>query len=693
MPNHEQQQTDEQNLQDKVIRLENLGSTLQAKMEENAKKRTDLENRWLDDLRHYNGQYDEKTQNDMNAAASSGSRKSRVFHNITRPKTNAAVSRVIDIVVPQSTPPFSCEPSPVPYLIEMASDETPLKEDDGMPMITDKGVQVQKRDLATAITEQARAAADKMQTEIHDQLVECDYGSVIHKVIHDAGVFGTGILKGPVLFSEKKKVWTQDASGQYVLQVIDDVRPAVEWVDVWDYFPDMTAARQKDCEFESQRHRLSRKGLRQLINKPGFDHYKLVLAELLEAGPTGKTTDHVDELQRISGVSDVGGDKYEVWEIHIELEADDLIACGCEASGDDPFRVFPAIVWICQGKVINTQPFPMESESTLFSVFQWEEDKASMFGFGVPRLIFDSQRAAASSWRMVMDNGGGSVGPQIVVNRGKIQPADGSYEMYGNKVWYQDNDELGGNVRDMFATFNIPSNTSEFLAIFNYAKQNADDESAVPQLAQGEQGSASSTFAGMSLLMGSANVMLKRTVKNVDDDLIVPIIKKFIDWNMQFSTKSEIKGDLSVIAKGSSSLQIKERQTQNMITLMQMASQPQFAGMTHMRELYEDATRLLVPESNYVMSEAEIEASKDAIIAQLQQQVQALQQQAQQPSADPQPGRDELESQKLELQNKKLDQDKDIAVLKVQTDRANKQQANQTRVAEMNLKRQTGQGI
>jgi hypothetical protein len=48
---------------------------------------------------------------------------------------------------------------------------------------------------------EAKKRADLMQTKIEDCLDQADYNAECRKLIYDAGVLGTGVLKGPVVLS------------------------------------------------------------------------------------------------------------------------------------------------------------------------------------------------------------------------------------------------------------------------------------------------------------------------------------------------------------------------------------------------------------------------------------------------------------------------------------------------------------
>ena len=178
----------------------------------------------------------------------------------------------------------------------------------------------------------------------------------------------------------------------------------------------------------------------------------------------------------------------------------------------------------------------------------------------------DPQSAIGAAWRMMLDNAGLSVGPQIVIDREKIEPADGLWELRPRKIWLS-KVAIAKDERP-FQVFEIAMHQQELAGIIQLAKQFIDDVTGITALAQGEQGQGvTKTAQGMALLMNSTNVVFRRIVKNFDDDLTVPNLRRIYDWNMQFSKKEEIKGDYDIDARGSSVLLVREMQAQNLMTL------------------------------------------------------------------------------------------------------------------------------
>jgi len=106
------------------------------------------------------------------------------------------------------------------------------------------------------------------------------------------------------------------------------------------------------------------------------------------------------------------------------------------------------------------------------------------------------------------------------------------------------------------------------LAIEQRAMMLADEVAGMPAFAQGEQGTGvTKTAQGMAILTSAGNIVFRKIVKQFDDDVPETLIRRFFDWNMQFSPREEIKGDHKVIARGSSVLMVREMQAQNLIAM------------------------------------------------------------------------------------------------------------------------------
>jgi hypothetical protein len=432
-----------------------------------------------------------------------------------------------------------------------------------------------------------------MEEEIGDQFVQCRYDLRARDSIRDMCRLGTAVLKGPVSAQSMRRKWEQlqtvgtgsqgtAAPGEFSLAQSPDPKPEGVRIDPWGFFPDMSCGSNiESAEFTFERHLWNSKELRAAAKRLGFDIEETKL--LLNEGPNTDLPPYWNSLREITqNTTQFGMEKrYQVWEFHGSITDKDLETIVAATGNaklldtvlDNPMAELKVIIYFCQGHLLKIGPHPLDSGESLYSVCPFEVDDTSPFGFGVPYLMRDSQKAMNAAWRMTMDNAALSVGPQIVIDAQTIAPADGIMELRPRKIWLMNTSSMTKFPEGYkpFMTFKIESGQAELEAIVNMANQFADDETNMPPLAYGEQAThITKTAQGMSMLMNSVNVVFRRVVRQWDDYMTVPMLRRFYDWNMQFSPRQEIKGDYNVEARGSSVLLVREVQSQ---TLMSMLTQ------------------------------------------------------------------------------------------------------------------------
>ena len=453
---------------------------------------------------------------------------------------------------------------------------------------SDPGMSPHELELLKA-QQDARRKADGMQQEIDDALTECDYQGEIRKTIHDAAVLGTGVIKGPVVLSRTRKAWTRkvDAMGEaaYVLERVTELSPASFRVDPRMVYPDPACG--DDVQrgrgiFE--RDRKTAKQIRDLAKQPAYlaDQLRAVLEE----GPqTPKALVDVEvEEDREQAESDL----FEHWIYTGEIEKEDLQAAGVDVS-DDELEVVSAVIEMVNATVVRAYLNPLEDGSLPYDFFPWEKCQGSVWGFGVPYLMRSQQSVMNSSWRQLMDNSGITAGPQIIVKPSVIQPADKQWAMTPRKFWYLTDDTA--DPRTAFTSVEFNSHQQELSGIIKMAEELCDQETGVPQIASGNQGTAPDTVGGMQMLMNGANVVLRRLVKQFDDYVTKPHIGRYYDYLMAYSDNDEIKGDFMINALGSSSLVVRDIQNQAVTNMLALGTNPAYAPMIRLSKLFEKALR------------------------------------------------------------------------------------------------------
>lgn len=589
--------------------LQGLGQKLHRLAHDQVVARQQIETRWLKDLRQYHGEYTPDEIARMREADSS-----QVYVNITRNKTRAAIARLSDMLLPNDDRNFGLKPTPVPATSKAAEtlQATGMSAHQAgqvamqgaqQPGMAQPG-QASQQSEQQALDEAARA----MQQQIEDDFTEAHYNAHVRELIDDACKLGTGILKGPTVVNRARRAWVTDpATGQSVLEVQEELRPGLERVDPWDFFPDMSACSMREAEFVFERKLVNRKQLRDLAELPGVIASQLRLALADEDGQH-ISQDRRDELRAITGVDTVANDaRWELWEYWGPLDKDELRSAGVEVD-DDPLVEYTGTVLMVGPHVIKAAINPLDTDDLPYSVFNWETDRSSIFGFGVPYLMRHPQRVVNAAWRMMMDNAGLSAGPQVVINKRSVTPADGSWTVRSRKLWFATGD---APVEQAFNVFNIPSNQGELFSIFQAAQQLADTETNLPILLQGEGvsgGPGAKTATGMQMLMNNSNIVLRSAVKNFDDGITEPTVRRFYDFHMLYTDRAEIKGDFDIVARGSTVLVAREEQQEKLIMLTQVAgNNPLFAQMTNWHGLYKEILRTLqVPVDSIVKSEDQL---------------------------------------------------------------------------------------
>lgn len=536
--------------------------------------------------------------------------RSTVFIGMTRSKTNAAEAHLADIVLPVDEKNWGLGPTPDPDLAVEAGDNSPaLNEDgsrlqgpklgvDGKPELDPQSgqpvaVPYKKSDVARAIMKLAAEAAEAMQREIDDQLTECQYLAEVRKVIHDAAVFGTGVLRGPVITSRMRRAWVvvgKDAKGGdvWALKSVAVKRPASFRRDPRYVWPDPACGDNvQNGRGVLEMEEMTPRKVKDLV-KQGADPESL--AKVLLEGP--RRDNALSEAQP-NNLDPAADQTFQVWTYTGELSLEDAEAARVPGLNltklSEQERTLLSIsgeVLFINSTVVRTTLNPLETGDLPYDFYPWEQVVDSVFGYSMPYLLRAAQRILNSCWRQMLDNSSLTVLPQIVMRRTGILPADGQMTLYSGKIWYAADDIA--DVEKAFRTFDIPNHQERIEKIVRMAEELADRDTATPMLTQGERGTAPDTVGGMQLLMNSTNVVRRRQVKFFDDGVTTPHIRRYYDWNMAYNPKSDIKGDFSVDARGTSALLVRDIQNQAMMTLAQTAvSHPLFEKHTDFRKLFE----------------------------------------------------------------------------------------------------------
>jgi hypothetical protein len=550
------------------------------------------EDRWLMAYRNYRGIYGPEVQ-------FTDTEKSQAFVKITKTKVLAAYAQIVDVLFAGSKFPLGIEARKDPNNVAGAVNYDPnaITEDKINEKIgvsykpkraiarpdLDRDLGPYKDELAPiheelesgegktngSITyEPAKRAANRMERKMHDQLDETNASKHLRSVAFETSLFGTGILKGPFAFDKEYPNWDDEGNYDPIFQTI----PKVEYVSIWDLYPDPDARNMAEAEFTVQRHRLNRSQMRSLKKRPHFRDESLELA--IEYGPQYQREYWEDALDESNNSE--SPDRFEVLEywgvIDAELAEEADFELPKEVADRDEVQVN---VWISNGQILRFVINPFTPTRIPYTAVPYELNPYGFFGIGVAENMEDTQLLLNGFMRMSVDNSALSGNLLIEIDETNLVPGQ-DLSVYPGKVFRR---QAGAPGQSIFGT-KFPNVSNELMMMFDKARQLSDEATGIPSYSHGVGGvmGVGRTASGMSMLMGAAAQNIKAVVRNIDDYLLHPLGKALFAFNMQFNFDAEYtKGDLAVIARGTESLMRNEIRSQRLLQFMQMTANQQMA--------------------------------------------------------------------------------------------------------------------
>jgi len=604
------------------------------------------ESRWLEAYHNYRGLYSKNIR-------FRESEKSRVFVKVTKTKVLAAFGQLVEVIFGSGKFPIGVSETkvpegvaehahldinnPAPGIVETSiskeeESENPFDvgyEGDGKTLKpgathgsgkfeTVKPIDVLaeeagmlKENLVPAAEaleiNPAQKAARRMEKLIHDQIEESNGASELRNALFEAALFGTGIIKGPFNFNKTLHRWENNGESRNYIPV--DVRvPRIEFVSIWDFFPDPNATSISECEYVVHRHRLNRTQLRGLGKMPYFD--KESIRNCLRMGPNYVEKGYENEL-RDNPTSEESG-QFEVIEYWGVMDAEYCRQVGMELSEDiDDLDEVQINAWMCNGELLRAVVNPFTPFRIPYQAFSYEKNPYSFFGIGVAENMDDSQKIMNGHARMAIDNL--ALSGSLVFDVDETALVGGqSMEIYPGKVFRRQAGVPGTAINGL----KFPNTSQENMMMFDKFRQLADEQTGIPSYSHGQTGvqSMTRTASGMSMLLGAASLNNKTVIKNLDDFLLKPLGEAYFQWNMQFlESKLDVTGDLEVKATGTNSLMQKEVRSQRLTTFLQTVQNPAVAPFVKINKLISELAYSLDLDPDELLNDPE----EAAIMAQI----------------------------------------------------------------------------
>ena len=607
------------------------------------------EARWLQAYHNFRGLYGKSVR-------FRESEKSRVFIKVTKTKVIAAFGQLVDVIFGTGQFPIGVKETKVPEGVSTykhldnapnietsqpeQKEEAPEEvvnpfdvgyEGDGKVLKAGATFSAGESALENALDEAgvafkdgpnpdpqalqlapAKDAARLMEKLIHDQIEESNGSSELRNALFESALFGTGVVKGPFNFNKTLSRWEKDEeTGERTYNPLVVRVPRIEFVSIWDFFPDPNATTMEDCEYTFHRHKMNRSQLRGLAKLPHFN--KDQIRECLVMGSNYTEKDYETELKDNHHTEEYGDGLFEVLEYWGVMDAQYAREAGMELPDEvDDLDEVQVNAWVSNGKLLRGVVNPFTPYRLPYNAFPYERNPYSFFGIGVAENMDDSQQIMNGHARMAIDNLALSGSVVFDVDESALVGGQ-SMEIYPGKVFRRQSGMQGQAIHGI----KFPNTTQENLQMFDKFRQLADEQTGIPSYSHGQTGvqSMTRTASGMSMLLGAASLNIKTVVKNIDDFLLRPLGRSYYQWNMQFfEGELAIEGDLEVNAMGTNSLMQKEVRSQRLTMFLQTAQNPAIAPFVKISKIVSELAYSLDLDPDEILNDPEEAAMMAQII-------------------------------------------------------------------------------
>lgn len=616
-----------------------------------AKEQT-VELRMFASLRQRRGEYDP-----MKIAEIRKSGGAEIYMMLTANKCRGASAWLRDVLQASGAEkPWSITATPVPTLPPTMVDELRQRAIAEVTMFMQATGQPpqpwEMRDILTEVRseyvnsakELAAFKAKQMEDKMEDQLVEGGFSEALDQFIDDLVTFPSAFLKGPVVRRRPTMSWNPDGKSGFQLEVKDELVLEWERVDPFMIYPSPSSTDINDG-FLIERHKLRQEDLEALMGVEGYDDGAIrnVLSDYgnggLQEWLVVDSTKALAEGKSTTAVAQNVEETIDALQFWGTVSGQKLLDWGMtEKEVPDPVKQYHMEGWLIGRHVIkaaiNSDPLGRKP----YYKASYENIPGVFWGNAPTDLVRDCQDMCNAAARAIANNMGIASGPQVYVNVDRIPAGEDVEQIYPWKIWQVTSDPMSTTAKPV-EFFQPTSNVEALMAIYEKFAILADEYCSIPRYMTGDSptGGAGRTASGMSMLMTNAGKSMKQVLANVDNHIFSPALNRLFFYNMKYSDDEELKGDVSIVAKGANSIAAKEAaQLRRNEFLMTVASNPllaQIVGPEGMGAILREMAKTLdMNADDIVPSPEKMKLMKQALMA--TQQAQA----GTQPGSQPAPG-------------------------------------------------------
>lgn len=540
-------------------------------------------------LRDRKGEYDPEKLADIREAGAS-----EIFVPVPTSKIRAAVAHIKQVLLPPGNQrAHGIDPTPLPELPEWVREEilNRIKENPqatdaaGNPIPVEEQADRLEHMTLSALLKRGTAAARKMERKINDQLDEAGFSKALSDFVDDFCTVECAFLKIEKKI-KPKLVHSFDEDRIATIETVKKESFNIRTINPFDAYwaPGSDSPERGDF---IERLRLSRGEVYDMI-KLGPPYNEESIRRALNSHDSGSLTNWL----WTDRVRSVIADNNSFWEKSTsDIDAlnwygtapgKELIEWGVPESEiedvDDEYHI-EAIMIGYELVMVRINKDPLNRRGIFAS--SYEKVPGNIAGNSPARLMRDSTNMINSCARSLQNNLAYASGFQVEVDYTRISSETKIHDIHPYKIWQARESEYSGDRRAV-NFFQPESNASELLAIIDRFKNQAAADTGIPDVMHGTASAglgADATARGQAMLLDNAAQLLRFAVRNVDEDVVVPLIEYLYHYNMRFDPDPSIKGDLSVVARGTNAMLQRQDARQNIMAMLEILKDEYYRGI------------------------------------------------------------------------------------------------------------------
>ena len=487
---------------------------------------------------------------------------SQAFVNMTSPKVQTAFAIISNVLLPAGGDIWGVDTTPEPYMPEFV--------DYLATQNAKEGINADYETFKNQIFLESQRRCANLNSKIRDGMAECGFRTKLLDGIYDNVSFGGMCFFGP--FPKERMHKPRGLrKGKKARKAY--IYPEWEHVSMFDVYPDPGARSVEDCLYICRRRVVNKHWLSKMRDVGGF--MKNRIDYVMEHAPDGNWTPEPWETDMIIANNNnqmyTYRHRYVVYDFWMKKTCTELALYGVsedEIDMDDPNRMYTANIMVCNAQVIRATVSEFHEDRLPVYITQLRKNIHSIWGTGIPEMMFDSQASASACERAANDTMALIARPQTVLDMSRVKMGTDSLKPHPGKVWMTNN-AVGGSQKpvDIFYPPNIIKECLERQAA---ARAWAQEETGVPDFLSGNnsQGTHNRTLGGAELQWDNATNPFKTIVSNIEQNLIIPAVEKMADFYLTYEYSDEIDADYKVTSTALQGLVAKQSRVNSIMEMM-----------------------------------------------------------------------------------------------------------------------------